>query len=185
MGDNRSLFADMTKLFTQGCTTLAADLQRHILRGDKAAAAALLHTLRGTAGTVGAVGLVGYTSELERQLRFSDGTASIAFSADEFDAVIRRNCNELRIFSERLNSDSTTAIKRLTVLDKPQLASLLDELDGLMRANNMRATEVFDQLRFACGIALGDKLAELEQSMNALDFPLSLQKTRILRESLA
>jgi two-component system sensor histidine kinase/response regulator len=184
IGENRELFAEMTKMFTHGCITLAADLQRHFLREDKAAAAALLHTLRGTAGTVGASGLVEYVAGLEKAIRLGGSTASIAFSADEFDAVIRHNCNELRIFSEKLNSDSTTAIKRMTVLDKPRLATLLDELDQLMREKNMRATNVFDELRFTCGIALGDKLADLEQAMNDLNFPLSLQKTQILRESL-
>jgi CheY-like chemotaxis protein len=184
LGENRVLYADMARLFTRSCTTLAADLQRHILRDDKAAAGALLHTLQGTAGTVGAVLLVNYAAALEKQFNLADNTASVVFSADEFDAVIRHSSSELRIFSETLNSSSTTAIRRLTVLDKPRLARLLDELDELMRGKNMRATNVFGQLRFTCGMALGDKLAGLEQSMNDLDFPLSLQKTRSLRESL-
>jgi two-component system sensor histidine kinase/response regulator len=184
IGGNRTLYADMSKLFTRSCTTLAADLQRHILREDKAAAGALLHTLRGTAATVGALSLVNYAAILEKQFLSAGTAASVAFSADEFDAAIRHSCNELRIFSEKLNSDSTTAIMRLTVLDKPRLARLLDELDELMRDKNMRATNVFDQVRFTCGIALGDKLAGLEQAMNDLDFPLSLEKTRSLRESL-
>jgi hypothetical protein len=75
-------------------------------------------------------------------------------------------------------------MRRLTVLDKPRLAGLLDELDELMRERNMRATNVFDQVRFSCGMALGDKLADLEQAMNDLDFTSSLEKTRALRESL-
>ena len=184
LGENRVLYADMARLFTRSCTTLAADLQRHILRDDKAAAGALLHTLQGTAGTVGAVLLVNYAAALEKQFNLADNTASVVFSADEFDAVIRHSCSELRIFSETLNSSSTTAIRRLTVLDKPRLARLLDELDELMRGKNMRATNVFDQLRFTCGMALGDKLADLEQSMNDLDFPLSLERTRSLRASI-
>jgi CheY-like chemotaxis protein len=184
IGENRALYADMSKLFIRSCTTLAADLQRHILREDKSAAAALLHTLQGTAGTVGAISLVNYAAGLEKQLLLAGSTASVMFSPDEFDAVIRHSCNELRVFSEKLDSESTTSIMRLTVLDKPRLARLLDELDELMRDKNMRATNVFDELRFTCGIALGDKLADLEQAMNDLDFPSSLEKTRSLRESL-
>ena len=148
------------------------------------AAAALLHTLQGTAGTVGAMSLVNYAAGLEKQLLLAGNTASVKFSPDEFDAVIRHSCNELHVFSEKLDSESTTSIMRLTVLDKPRLARLLDELDELMRGKNMRATNVFDELRFTCGIALGDKLADLEQAMNDLDFPLSLERTRSLRESL-
>jgi signal transduction histidine kinase/DNA-binding response OmpR family regulator/CHASE3 domain sensor protein len=184
IGENRTLYADMSKLFIRSCTTLAADLQRHILREDKAAARALLHTLQGTASTVGAMSLVNHAAALEKQLLLAGNTASVVFSADEFDAAIRHSCGELRIFSEKLNSGSTTAIRRLTVLDKPRLAKLLDELDDLMRDKNMRATNVFDQLKFTCGMALGDKLTDLEQAMNDLDFPLSLEKTRSLRESL-
>jgi signal transduction histidine kinase/CheY-like chemotaxis protein/CHASE3 domain sensor protein len=184
IGENAPLFADLAELFTQACTTLAADLQRHILRGDKAAAGALLHTLKGTAGNVGAMALVRYAAVLERDIRLAPNTASVAFSADEFDAIIRNSCNELRIFSEKLNSDSTTSIMRLTVLDKPRLARLLDELDDLLRDKNMRATNVFDELRFSCGIALGEKLTGLEQAMNDLNFTLSLEKTRSLRESM-
>jgi CheY-like chemotaxis protein len=172
IGENHLLFADLAKLFSRGCTTLAADLQRHILREDKAAAGALLHTLQGTAGTVGAMSLVNYVAALERQLLLAGNTASVVFSADEFDAVIRHSCNELRIFAENLSSDSTTSIKRLNVLDKPRLARLLDELAELMRDRNVRATNVFDELRFTCGMALGDKLADLQQAMNELESAL-------------
>ena len=184
IGGNRALYTDMSRLFARSCTTLAADLQRHVLREDNVAAGALLHTLQGTASTVGAMSLVNYAAGLKKQLLLPSNKASVVFSADEFDAVVRHSCNELRIFSETLNSNSTTAIRRLTALDKPLLARLLDELDELMRHKNMRATNVFDQLRFTCGIALGDKLADLEQAINDLDFPLSLAKTRSLRESL-
>ena len=184
IGENHLLFADMSKLFARSCTTLAADLQRHVLREDKAAATALLHTLQGTAGTVGAMSLVNYAAGLEKQFLLAGDTAAVVFSADDFDAAIRQSCNELRIFSEKLSSESTTSIMRMTVLDKPRLARLLDELDDLMRDKNMRATGIFDELRFTCGIALGDKLAGLEQAMNDLDFPLSLEKTQSLRESL-
>jgi len=184
IGENRALYGDMSKLFIRSCTTLAADLQRHFLREDRSAACALLHTLQGTAGTVGAISLGNYAAKLEKQLLLTGNTAAVMFSADEFDAVIRHSCNELRIFSEKLDSESTTSIMRLTVLDKPRLARLLDELDELMRGKNMRATNVFDELRFSCGIALGDKLADLEQAMNDLDFPLSLERTRSLRASI-
>jgi signal transduction histidine kinase/DNA-binding response OmpR family regulator len=184
IGENHLLFADMSKLFARSCTTLAADLQRHVLREDKAAATALLHTLQGTAGTVGVMSLVNYAAGLEKQFLLASDTAAVVFSADDFDAAIRHSCNELRIFAEKLSSESTTSIKRMSVLDKPRLARLLDELDDLMRDKNMRATGIFDELRFTCGIALGDKLAGLEQAMNDLDFPLSLEKTRTLRESL-
>jgi CheY-like chemotaxis protein len=185
VGENRGLFVDMAKLFRRSCVTLAADLQRFMLRRDKAGAAALLHTLRGTAGTVGAVELVHYAERLEQQLLGAGEGVWGAFSAEEFDALIRQTCNELRIFAVTLSGDSPSGIMARAVLNKPLLAGLLDRLDGLMRQKNMQATQVFDELRATCGIALGDRLTGLEDAMNDLNFPLSLERTRILRESLS
>jgi signal transduction histidine kinase/DNA-binding response OmpR family regulator len=181
--DNREFFADMAKLFIRSCTTLAADLQRHILREDRPGAAALLHTLRGTAGIVGAVELVNYALRMEQQLKLGDDAASAAFSVDEFDGLIRRNCNALRIFADTLTWASESGILNRDVLDKSQLAALLDTLDQALREKNMQATQVFDDLRFACGSALGDRLTALEEAMDELNFPLSLELTRILRHS--
>jgi HPt (histidine-containing phosphotransfer) domain-containing protein len=185
VGENRGLFADMAKLFCRNCVTLAADLQRYILRRDKAGAAALLHTLRGTAGTVGAVQLVHYSERLEQRLRGAGEAVWGAFSVEAFDVLIRQTCNELRIFTDTLSGDSPSGIMARAVLNKPLLAGLLDRLDGLMRQKNMQATQVFDELRSTCGMALGDRLTDLEDAMNDLDFPLSLERTRILRESLS
>jgi CheY-like chemotaxis protein len=184
VGGNRVLFADMAKLFLRSSITLAADLQRYILRQDKAGAANLLHTLRGTAGTVGATDLVSYAVRLEQQLRQPGDVQTAAFSMHEFDSLVRHVCNELRIFAEQLNCDSPSGIMARAVLDRPRLAALLDQLDALMREKNMQATLVFDELRSSCGMALGDKLTLLEEAMNDLNFPLSLQRTQRLRESL-
>jgi HPt (histidine-containing phosphotransfer) domain-containing protein len=183
VAENREFFADMAKLFIRSCATLAADLQRHILREDKAGAAALLHTLRGTAGIVGAVELANYSLRMEQQLRLAGDAASAAFSVDEFDALIRRNCNALRIFADTLTWATESGIISRNVLDKPQLTALLDKLDQSLRDKNMQATQVFDELRSACGAALGDRLTALEEAMNDLNFPLSLELTRILRHS--
>ena len=68
--------------------------------------------------------------------------------------------------------------------DEPAIGALLDELDALMRAKNMRAVNIFEDLKTTFGLALGDKLLDLEHAMNDLDFPLSLERTRTLRESL-
>jgi HPt (histidine-containing phosphotransfer) domain-containing protein len=141
--------------------------------------------LRGTAGTVGAVELVHYAERLEQQLLRAGDAVWGAFSVDAFDALIRQTCNELRVFTDTLSGDSPSGIMARAVLDKPLFAALLDRLDGLMRQKNMQATQVFDELRSTCGIALGDRLTDLENAMNDLNFPLALERTRILRESLS
>jgi hypothetical protein len=56
-----------------------------------------------------------------------------------------------------------------------KLKALLDKLYQSLREKNMQATQVFDELRSACGAALGDRLTALEEAMNDLNFPLSPQ----------
>jgi hypothetical protein len=61
---------------------------------------------------------------------------------------------------------------------------VLDELELLMRDRNMRALNIFEDLRVTLGPSFDKKLMPLEQAMNDLDFPLSLERSRKLRESL-
>jgi hypothetical protein len=61
---------------------------------------------------------------------------------------------------------------------------VLDELEFMMRGRNMRAVDMFEQLRLTLGPAFVQRLMPLEQSMSNLDFPLSLEHARTLRALL-
>ncbi len=171
-------------MFVHAAAGLAADLQQHLLAGDNAAAARLLHTLQGTAGTVGARRLADYALQMKQRLHTTNGAESPPFSVDEFDAFIRQSCNALLAYAETLKSGSSTTMELRAKLDKPGIGKVLDELELLMRDKNMRAVNTFEQLRLTLGPAFGQKLMPLEQAMNNLDFPLSLQHARTLRALL-
>jgi two-component system sensor histidine kinase/response regulator len=185
LGGNKLLFLNMANMFIQSASGLAAQLQGHFLRADKGAACRLLHTLQGTAGTVGVKQLAIYALQIEQQLRLSDSIQSLAFSVDEFDTFVQESCRALQAYADTVKAETSTHI-RLSALepDKPVIAAMLDELDALMRDKNMRAVNIFDELKTAYGLALGDKLLDLEHAMNDLDFPLSLERTVTLRDSL-
>jgi PAS domain S-box-containing protein len=184
IGGNKSLFVNMAGMFVDAAAGLAGELQGHILAGDKAAAARLLHTLQGTAGTVGARRLADYALQMKQRLHTTNGAESAPFSVDEFDAFIRQSCNALLAYADALKSSSTTTMERRSGLDKPAIGKVFDELELLMRDKNMRAVNMFEQLRLTLGPAFGQKLMPLEQAMNNLDFPLSLQHARTLRAML-
>jgi CheY-like chemotaxis protein len=185
LGGNKVLFLSMAAMFIQGASSLAAELQGYLLGEQKADAARLLHTLQGTAGSVGAKQLAIYALRVEQQLRLSDSTSSLALSVDEFDAFLRDSCNALGAYAETLKGETEARLRALAEEpDEPVIAAMLDELDALMRAKNMRAVNIFEDLKSTFGLALGDKLLDLEHAMNDLDFPLSLERTRSLRESL-
>jgi CheY-like chemotaxis protein len=185
LGGNKPLFLNMTNMFIETASALAADLQRHLLGGEKVAAARLLHTLQGTAGTVGARRLGEYALQLEQQLRFAENARSLAFSVNEFDAFVRQSCNALRAYADVLGANTQTRMAALAATpDNSAITRLLDELDVLMRGKNMRAVNIFEDLRAKFGSILGERLVTLEQAMNGLNFPLSLERSKILRESL-
>jgi hypothetical protein len=184
IGGNTALFLKMSAMFGRATAGLAVDLQRHVLGEEKAAALRLLHTLQGTASTVGARQLADYALRLQQQLRAVDSTRAMPFSADEFEALIRQSCATLQGYADSLVVQPPPPTAAHTVLNKSAIAGILDELDALMRARNMRALSTFDELRAAYGPALADRLLALEQTISDLDFPASLECTRTLREAL-
>jgi HPt (histidine-containing phosphotransfer) domain-containing protein len=184
IGGNKALFVNMAGMFVDAAACLPGELQHHVLAGDKVAAARLLHTLQGTAGTVGARRLADYALQIKQQLHATDAANSSQFSVDEFDAFIRQSCNALLAYAETLKTSSSTTVERRARLDKPAVGKVLDELESLMRGKNMRAVDIFEQLRLTLGPAFGQRLMPLEQAMSNLDFPLSLQHARTLRELL-
>jgi len=185
LGGNKLLFLKMANMFIHSASGLAAELQGYLLRADKGGASRLLHTLQGTAGTVGVKQLAIYALQIEQQLRLSDSIKSLTFSVSEFDAFLRESCDALQAYADTVKAETSTHL-RMSALepDKPVIAAMLDQLDALMRDKNMRAVNIFEELKTTYGLALGDKLLGLEHAMNDLDFPLSLARTVTLRESL-
>jgi signal transduction histidine kinase/CheY-like chemotaxis protein len=184
IGGNKPLFVNMTRMFVEAAASLPGELQRHVLAGETDAAGRLLHTLQGTAGTVGARRLADYALKIKQQLNDMHGGDSLPFPADEFDAFIRQNCNALLAYAETLKTGSYPILEQGTRLDRPAIEKVLDELELLMRDRNMRALNIFEELRITLGPSFGKRLLPLEQAMNDLDFPLSLERSRSLRESL-
>jgi signal transduction histidine kinase/DNA-binding response OmpR family regulator/CHASE3 domain sensor protein/HPt (histidine-containing phosphotransfer) domain-containing protein len=185
LGGNKALFLQMAGMFIQSAKTLPAELQRHLSAEQKSDTIRLLHTLQGTASSVGAKQLAIYALQLEQQLRLADGSGSVMLSAHEFDAFLHETCDALRAYADSLKGDTEARVRALSAAaDAPAIVAMLDELDTLMRDKNMRAVNIFEELKSTFGLALGDKLLDLEHAMNDLDFVLSLQRTRTLRESL-
>jgi CheY-like chemotaxis protein len=185
LGGNKSLFLNMAAMFIQSAATLPAELQRYLSAEQKSDATRLLHTLQGTAGTVGAKQLAIYALQLEQQLRLADSTGSLTLSVEEFDAFLHESCNALQAYADTLKGETEAKVRALSAAaDAPAIGAMLDELDALMRDKDMQAVNIFEDLKTTFGLALGDKLMDLDHAMNDLDFPLSLQRTQTLRESL-
>jgi PAS domain S-box-containing protein len=184
VGGNRVLFLKMCEMFVSATGAMAADLRRALVSDDISGAKRLLHTLVGTAGTVGTKQLSNYATQMEQQLRFDGSVVALALAAEEFDALLQQSCDALTAYAQPLKPDAVAVTEGGPELDGLAVERLLDTLDSLMRDKNMRATHVFEELRAALGPALGDRLLDLERSMNELDFPMSLRQTQSLREAL-
>jgi CheY-like chemotaxis protein len=184
VGGSRTFFLEIAKMFVRSTASLCGDLRLLVTRGEVDAAQRLLHTMVGTAGTVGAKPLADHLLRIQQQLRFAGSAGAMALCSDEFDSLTRQSCEALLAYAEAPMPDAPAQTKAPDELDEPQVLKLLDSLDGLMREKNMRATNVFEELRTTHGPALGDRLLDLERAMNDLDFPTSLQRSKSLRDSM-
>jgi len=184
LGSNQKLFVSLASQFVQSTERLVATLYQSLEQGNKGDTARHLHTLKGTAGTMGAMELRGLASALEQKLDFAGSTAELAFPREEFDALVSRSFAELLAFADSLEPGGAAAASVMEALDKPAILHMLDTLDALMSANNMRATTVFAELQSALGGALGEPLAALGAAVNTLDFPLALARSQSLRDAL-
>jgi len=184
IGGNKPLFIKMAKMFVDSTVTLSADLRLCLTREDIDEAQRLLHTMLGTAGTVGVKPLTDHIRRIQQQLRIAGAGGAMALCLAEFDSLIGQSCHALLAYAEALTPPVPAETDEPGTLDDSQVVRLLDSLDGLMREKNMRATHVFEELRTTFGPALGDRLLDLEQAINDLDFPASLERSKTLRESL-
>jgi two-component system, sensor histidine kinase and response regulator len=175
----------MAGMFIQSAAALPAEQQRPLSSEQKSDAIRLLHTLQGTAGSVGMKQLASYALQLEQQLRPAESTGALSLSVDEFALFLQESCSTLRSYADTLKRETEAKLRVLAAdTDEPVIIAMLDQLDALMRDKNMQAVNMFEDLKATFGPALGDRLLDLEHAMNDLDFPLSLQRTRTLRESL-
>jgi CheY-like chemotaxis protein/HPt (histidine-containing phosphotransfer) domain-containing protein len=180
LGGRDDVYRRMLQHLVNDLDTLPALLQSQLAKGDMAALARQLHTLRGVAATLGAVPLAAAAGQAETQLAaaavgpaLAQATRVIVSSRRSLDALLQ---------AWPTPAPSPTAGAEL---DPAALRTALVRLGGLLQNADMAAMEVMTDLHANYGAALGDRLQALEASVHGLDFDRGLSQCRALMEEFA
>jgi CheY-like chemotaxis protein len=176
---NRTLFASLIRRFGQDRATIVAAAKAALQQGDRAAAAREMHTLKGLAATLGAMALAQQAAEVEATFK-ADGAAANddAERLARLDSELDAGAAVLSAAADVLDPPGATGG---APADKERMLEHLDELDGLLAGQNMRALDVFVTLKREAGDTLAESLAALDEALFKLDFAAAREKAANLK----
>ncbi len=189
LGNNRDLYARMARSFRAGHGEAADQVRTLLQQGDKKAALALLHALKGVAATLGAQALAQFAAEMEDKLQqTTEGAVTRDALLDQLTQRLREACDGLEAIADQISpaevEQVTADLPSRDPLDVPALIQRLLSLERLLASANLRAQDEYVALRHNFGPTLASRFAPLDQAINQLDFATALQESRSLREAL-
>jgi len=188
LGHDQSLYARVVKNFLNDATALPQQVATHLQTRQFEAALRALHNFKGLSGTAGAAGLSERVKQLEHDLRVSihrhqplDASTVHATLVDALIAPVAA----LQTIAQTLPSALATATYAEPAMLAPR-PSLLRELLALLQASDLRALEVYEQLRSQGAVAPADAFIRIGAALEQLDFATAAAATReLLQESAA
>lgn len=160
---NLPLLARLLPQFIEASETRGAALRTALAAGNTAAAAALLHQMRGSAASVGAVGMADLAERAEVTLK-KDGLAFLADFPHVFDNALRQVRRGAEIIAARVAAGME---KRGGDAGGAQISALLD----FLKDNNLRALDVIKDCETFLIQKLGREQAEaFVSAVEGLDF---------------
>jgi len=189
LGGKLPLYQRLLQSFAQDLPSLSAQLRQAAANADMAAAARLMHTLKGLAATLGASALADAAAVAEHRLR----TGAPDLPLPDANAQC---CEQLVLAIERQQPGLAALLRTLapvgpapTATDPQQPAEpdalWLGELVALLENSDMRATELMARLQQASQ-PLPPHWQKIDEAVSALDFDRALQLCRpLLAEGMA
>lgn len=164
MGNRESLLVEQLTYFAEHhCNSLQA-VYSAIEVGDRNMAARLLHGLRGAAATLGANALADSLLKAER-LCGEEGDPGLAI--DEASDLLAEACKVFETFAWANRSDGGEMAAE--PVDEQAMRVMANELQQLLKQNNMRAVSVYRQIK-AKGMGRHPVMRDIESAMTELNF---------------
>jgi len=176
---NRKLFGKITAQFQRDYGNAATEMAEALERGDAQAAERLAHTVKGIAGNLSAMELHAVAGEIEKATRLgkTDGLDDLAARFRNALGTVLASVGMLQggtIPDERRGGGASGSGSGSSGegggADLSKVASLLIELDHLMREGNFLAEECFNTLKkHLRGSRFRRDLEQLQSSINVFD----------------
>ncbi|MEO6742889.1 MAG: CHASE domain-containing protein [Caldimonas sp.] len=170
MAGNSAVYARLLRGFVSDARSMPRQLAILLKSDQRVDARRLMHTLKGLAGTLGANELAAFASEAERALTGPAGSSQETLPAG-LETLLQRNLDAMSRIADRLDpaADPNRASTD-DALDEASLVSLLGELRALLSDADMRAVDVYAQVRKAPTAVPKRLAAALDLAIMQLDF---------------
>jgi signal transduction histidine kinase/DNA-binding response OmpR family regulator/HPt (histidine-containing phosphotransfer) domain-containing protein/HAMP domain-containing protein len=171
---NVRLFRSLLSQFASGHEDAAARIGTALRTGDRKAAEAVAHTVKGVAGNLGIRRLRASAEALERALRRGDSAASETLS--RFGSLLSAQVAAIRsALDEPTTRDRRPASP--TALDPAVARAAIGRLRRLLAASDGEAAEAFEAVAGTVASRVdGPRLEALETAIQAFDFDGALAK---------
>jgi CheY-like chemotaxis protein len=176
LGGNLGVYRRMLHSFVDGLSTKHDELADLLKKGKRQEAGRLMHTLKGLASTLGMQALSSVSAQAEHKLA---GPASRGQHHEmlldlklRIEAAVRDAAHIARSLDALLQAGGTEATPA-DPLPNPATTSLKDSMDELMtllRSADMRAVDVYEQMRSQHAQSFAEFFVALDKAMTDLDF---------------
>jgi CheY-like chemotaxis protein len=179
MGYNKSLYARQARRFPAEYGSGDTEIRRLLEEGKRSDAAAQLHTLRGVAAALGADALAGHAAGLEDAVKADAPAPELEKAVQRLGELLAAAGAALRQLADGLDDDRAAAAAPAPP-DAAAITQRIATLASLLEEGNMRAVDLFSELRASLSGLPEDRLARLDGSFERLDFVGALDVVREL-----
>ena len=148
-GNNMPLFISLLPTFNDVSAKLITDLERAIAHQDQGAAAAALHTLRGSGANMGALAFVAQIRDAEALLKAVPHEPLVKALPSNLAQQLRHMLTQSSALLQQATAEKaplTTPMQTTTVLPPADLKAALVDLKAQLAIGSLTALTLFDQL---------------------------------------
>ncbi len=175
------LFATQARLFAAQPPVDVDALGEALARGDFDRIRRDIHSLKGIAGTLGALALHDYCKAIEDGLEQTEIAERLPPMLDQLRGLLENACGALRQRAADIEGGEAAPAPATGTQKNP--GPVLRKLEVLLTQSNMKAVELFAELRAMDPGYPQDIMDTLASSMAELDFPAALELVRALKKT--
>ena len=165
---NRDFYAMLAENFVRDQADSLPQAEHCWQSGDRTAALRILHTLKGLLATLGGDRLAERTAQIEAEAKQLEEGAELQPLLATLAPDVEAFCQELARLAPALRTPAAPPAPSEAIATSPPTRPHLLALQTLVMERNMRALEVFAELR--PHLSTAPELAQLEASLNHFDF---------------
>jgi CheY-like chemotaxis protein len=185
MGGNSHAYLRSLQSFPKELAALPGQLASLLREGRFDETRRLLHGVKGMAGTLGLQQLARLAADGEQRLASVGASAPQEPWLEQLGTAVAAAMRDIDHIADAVQRglDADTS-RSHSAADRPGLRRSLAELMDLLRAADMRAVDVFEQLHRNQPAHIQDALKPLDEAMIALDFDQALSACQTLEDRL-